>query len=320
MVTGGAGYIGAHASLLLAERGDHVVILDDLVTGSAARVATIPLVQHDLAGGNARQVVAQTLQEHRIDSVIHFAARKQVAESIRLPAWYFQQNVGGLANLLLGMEDAGVSRLVFSSSAAVYGDANGVVSERHETRPVNPYGETKLVGEQLIAAASRAWGLRATSLRYFNVGGAGRPELGDTAALNLIPIVFERLAAGEPPVIFGDDYLTPDGTCVRDYVHVVDVAEAHLAVLDSLTKVAGHLTLNIGTGIGTSVREMTAALATVAGSDISPVVRDRRPGDPASVVAAVHDIQQRTGWAATRSLAEIVESAWKSRQHAIAAN
>lgn len=320
MVTGGAGYIGAHASLMLAERGDRVVILDDLVTGSAARVSTIPVVQLELAAENARQEIAQTLREHRIDAVVHFAARKQVAESIRLPAWYYQQNVGGLANLLLGMEDAGVSRLVFSSSAAVYGDANGAVSERDETRPVNPYGETKLVGEQLIASASRAWGLRAASLRYFNVGGAGRPELGDSAALNLIPIVFDKLAAGDPPIIFGDDYPTRDGTCIRDYVHVMDVAEAHLAVLDSLTGVAGHLSLNIGTGTGTSVREMMNALSTAAGRDIPPVVTARRLGDPASVVATVHDIQRLTGWSAKRSLADIVESAWESRQRSIAVN
>lgn len=320
MVTGGAGYIGAHASLLLAERGDHVVILDDLSTGSAARVANVPLVQVDLAGDSARQVVAQTLREHKVDAVMHFAARKQVMESVRLPAWYYQQNVGALANLLLGMEDAGVKRLVFSSSAAVYGDANGAVSERDDARPVNPYGETKLVGERLIASAASAWGLGAVSLRYFNVGGAGRPDLGDSAALNLIPIVFDRLAAGDPPLIFGDDYPTPDGTCIRDYVHVMDVAEAHLAVLDSLTSSTGHLSLNIGTGTGTSVREMIRALSSAAGSDVIPVVNARRSGDPASVVAAVDDIHRLTGWSAKRSLTDIVGSAWESRHNSIALN
>lgn len=315
MVTGGAGYIGAHASHLLAARGDYVLIADDLVTGSALRVPGFPLVQVDLAHHEAEDLLYDVLSKHRIDAVIHFAARKQVAESVERPAWYHQQNVGGLAELLLAMERAGVARLIFSSSASVYGDANGSIAESHQTVPVNPYGATKLIGERLLSDASRAWGLRAASLRYFNVGGAALPELGDTQALNLIPIVFQQIALGERPTIFGDDYATPDGTCVRDYVHVSDVAEAHLAVLDALGQDPGHEVFNIGTGRGTSVREMVDVISRTASSGLDPEVRGRRAGDPAAVVAVVDKIRNRIGWEAQHTLEEIVQSAWESQKY-----
>lgn len=315
MVTGGAGYIGAHAAHLLAERGDYVLIADDVVTGSRARVPDMPLLELDLAADSSRAKIASALRDHDIDAVIHFAARKQVEESVEKPAWYYQQNVGGLAQLLLAMEDVGVDRLVFSSSAAVYGQADGAIDETHDTRPISPYGATKLVGEQLITACVRAWGLRAASLRYFNVAGAGRPELGDIETLNLVPIVLDRLAVGGGPVIFGDDYDTPDGTCVRDFVHVTDVAEAHLAMLQALPTEPGHLSLNIGTGVGTSVRTVVAALTEAAGSNLEPIVKGRRPGDPGTVVAIVDRMRELTGWSARFDFDEIVRSSWESRAY-----
>lgn len=317
MVTGGAGYIGAHAALLLAERGEYVLVVDDLVAGSSARVPDLPILQLDLAADDSRDRLAAAMTEHSIDAVIHFAAQKQVVESVERPAWYYRQNVGGLAQLLLAMEDASVTRLIFSSSAAVYGHADGAVDEDCETAPLSPYGETKLAGEKLIAAAARATPLRAASLRYFNVGGAGRPELGDTEAVNLIPIVFEGLATGEQPLVFGGDYKTPDGTCIRDYVHVLDVAEAHLAVLDALPEAPGHVAMNIGTGIGTSVLEIVDAIIAVTGSALRPVIVGRRAGDPASVVAVVDRIAELSGWAARFTLDDIVQSAWDSRQRLI---
>ena len=312
LVTGGAGYIGAHVVRLLAARGSRVVVVDDLSTGVAERIPGIPIERVGLEDTSSVDRFATVMRENEVSAVVHFAARKRVDESVSRPAWYFQQNVGGLANLLLAMEQAGVNDLVFSSSAAVYGETTGsAIPETAPALPVNPYGESKLIGEQLIADAVRAGGLRAVSLRYFNVAGAGAPDLGDTAVLNLIPMVFERLDRGESPRIFGDDYATPDGTCVRDFVHVADLADAHLVALDALGAGApGHRVFNVGTGRGTSVREMVEAIVRVAGLDLVPEVRPRRIGDVPIVVADPAAITAALGWRATRGVDEMVESAW----------
>jgi UDP-glucose 4-epimerase len=314
LVTGGSGYIGSHTVGALLARGDTVIVVDDLVTGHASRISEVPIVHADLASEASVPVLAQAFIDNQIDAVIHFAARKQVGESVERPAWYYQQNVGGLANLLIAMEKAGVKKLVFSSSAAVYGQADGAITEAHPTVPINPYGQTKLVGEQLITASTAAWGLSAASLRYFNVAGAGNAELADTQALNLVPIVFEAIDAGRPPVIYGGDYDTVDGTCVRDYVHVVDVAEAHLATLDWLDGTPRNSAMNIGTGVGTSVKQMIDQIAAVSGIHIVPELSERRPGDAAAVVAVVDQIHFATGWKARYGLAQIVRSAWQARQ------
>ena len=314
LVTGGAGYIGAHVVRLLVERGDDVVIVDDLSNGVLARIGDLSLYRLDLADPASIAPLAEAMRRHRIEAVVHFAARKRVDESVERPAWYYRQNVGSLAILLEAMQAEGVHRLVFSSSAAVYGATEGqAIAEDAPTEPVNPYGATKLVGEQLAAAAAHAFPLRAASLRYFNVAGAGWPELGDTAVLNLVPMVFERLDAGESPVIFGDDYPTPDGTCVRDFVHVLDLAEAHLAMLGHLESAdPGHVAANVGTGTGYSVREVIEAITRTAGVHVRPVVRGRRAGDPAAVVADPGAMRALTGWESRRGLTDIVESAWES--------
>ncbi|MDR1151929.1 MAG: UDP-glucose 4-epimerase GalE [Bifidobacteriaceae bacterium] len=316
VVTGGAGYIGAHVVRLLLERGDEVTVVDDLSTGQAARTGRAHLLRADVA--DPATIPALTEAMHGADAVIHFAARKQVGESVARPAWYFQQNVGGLANVIVAMERAAVGKLVFSSSAAVYGMPDvPQVTEATPLAPINPYGQTKVVGEWMAADAVRAWGLRLASLRYFNVAGAGWPELGDPAVLNLVPMVLEKLADGARPMIFGDDYPTSDGTCVRDYIHVLDLAEAHLAAIDYLDLPDGdrpESVFNVGTGTGASVREVIDALGAVSGLDVTPVVEPRRPGDPPYLVGDPSRIADVLGWHASRTLPEIVSSAWKAWQ------
>lgn len=314
LVTGGTGYIGAHFVRLLAERGDRVIVVDDGETGDASRIPGFHLERFDLASDMAVATLSTILREHSIDLVVHFAARKQVGESVYRPAWYFQQNVTGLANLLLAMEQANVRQFIFSSSASVYAPSDAPVTEESPTKPLSPYGETKLIGEWLVRDSTLAWPLKAVSLRYFNVAGAASPELGDTTALNLIPMVIEKIVAGEAPIIFGDNYATPDGTCIRDYVHVQDVVEAHLAVVGALHDLeAGHHIFNVGSGSGTSVREIVDAVLAVADVDLVATIEGRREGDAAVVIASVDRILREIGWRSRFGLKEIVRSSWDSR-------
>ncbi|MDQ4084351.1 MAG: UDP-glucose 4-epimerase GalE [Actinomycetota bacterium] len=317
LITGGAGYIGAHVVRLLRKRGDRVAVVDDLSSGRADRAGDAPLVRIDIAGPGAVAELTSAMREHEVTSVIHIAAKKQVGESVERPAWYYAQNVGGTANLLQAMEQAGVSRMMFSSSAATYGlpdvAPGALLDEDTPPRPINPYGESKLVCEWMIRAAGVAWGLRSVNLRYFNVAGSGWPDLGDPGVFNLVPIAMRALTSGEQPVIFGDDYPTADGTCIRDYVHVVDLADAHLAALDYLDRDdRPHDVFNVGTGTGASVREVLEQVAKSTGMDVSPSVGPRRPGDPAALVADVSRIDATLGWRAEHGLAAIVDSAWQA--------
>lgn len=314
LVTGGAGYIGSHVARSLVERGDSVIIVDDLSEGLPARVAGFDFVSLNLAAANAQQVLTEAMIDHKIDAVVHLAARKKVGESVEKPEWYYSQNIGGQANLMAAMRDAGVSKLVFSSSAATYGMPDvASVAEDQPCKPINPYGETKLVGEMLVAASAKAWGLRAVNLRYFNVAGAGWPDLADTAIANLIPIFFAAIRAGKTPKVFGDDYLTPDGSCVRDYVHVHDLALAHLAAIDYLeSEIREFDTFNVGTGIGSSVFEVVAEIRKVSGINFDIDVEPRRPGDPPYLCANVNRIKKILGWEARYDLHDIVESGWQA--------
>lgn len=312
LVTGGAGYIGSHVVRLLRERGDTVHVIDDLSGGRQSRLEGVGHTLIDLVPPANVDRICAVLSDQSVDAVIHLAAKKQVPESVARPAWYAQQNVGGLANLLIAMEAEGVNRLIYSSSAAVYGSTEGAaITEDSPTFPVNPYGFTKLVGEELVAQSVGPAALRVASLRYFNVAGSGWDELGDTAVLNLVPMVFKRIDAGLPPLIFGDDYHTADGTCIRDFVHVLDLAEAHLVALDSTDhRDPGSEIFNVGTGTGTSVLEMVNLIRAIAGFAPPARLEPRRVGDPAVVVADPTRIRKQLGWAASRGVREIVRSAW----------
>jgi UDP-glucose 4-epimerase len=314
LVTGGAGYIGAHVVRALRDAGHRVVVLDDLSSGVAARIpADVALV---IGAVTDPDLVAEVLRAHAVVGVVHIAARKSVPESIERPLYYYRENVGGMAAVLAAMQAVGVDRVVFSSSAAVLGTpGEETVDEDAPTEPLNPYGRTKLICEWLLADAARAWPLRWMSLRYFNVAGAGAPELGDRGVTNLIPAVFRAVSAGERPVVFGGDWPTRDGTCVRDYIHVVDVARAHLAAVEALTdgRVTGR-TFNIGRGVGVTVREVIETTAEVMDRQIDYDVVGRRPGDPAAVVGRVERIAAELGWRAELGLPEMIASAWAARQ------
>ncbi len=314
-MTGGAGYIGSHVVRLLQQQGQEAVVIDDLSSGSKQRLGSAKLVNLDLAADSATQQLAQLIEAESVEAVIHLAARKQVGESVSKPEWYFEQNIGGMAHLLEAMRLTNVNKMVFSSSAATYGMPDtDFVNEDFNCKPINPYGQTKLIGEWMTSNAERAWGLRAVNLRYFNVAGAGWADLADTAKMNLVPIVFDALASGKAPAVFGTDYDTIDGSCVRDYVHVLDLAEAHLAALSYLARDdRKHSTFNVGTGVGASVLEVLNEIKRASKIDFEVDVQPRRPGDPPYLCADVSRIKNELGWTAKRDLAEIIESAWNAR-------
>ncbi|MEU6992354.1 UDP-glucose 4-epimerase GalE [Streptomyces sp. NPDC046465] len=312
LITGGAGYIGAHVVRAMTEAGERAVVYDDLSTGIAERVpAGVPLVVGSVLDGD---LLTRTFAEHAVTGVVHLAGKKQVGESVERPLHYYRENVEGLRVLLDAVvASPDVAHIVFSSSASVYGMPDvDLVTEETPCLPMSPYGETKLAGEWLVRATGRAHGLSTASLRYFNVAGAAAPELADTGVFNLVPMVFEKLTAGAAPHIFGADYPTPDGTCVRDYIHVVDIAEAHVATARKLASTAPgtDLTLNIGRGEGVSVREMTDLINDVTGYDTPAEITARRPGDPARVVASAVRVAEELGWSAKHDVRDMVVSAW----------
>ena len=313
LVTGGAGYIGAHVVRELAASGRRVVVLDDFSSGLERKIPPgIPIVRASVAD---REAVSAALIEHRVDGVIHLAAKKAAGESVDIPLHYYRENVVGMLSLLEAMHETGVKRFVYSSSAAVYGTplANPI-SEDSPLVPESPYGETKVVGEWMTRDQGIANGLSWVALRYFNVAGAASDDLGDTSVNNLVPMVFQALADGDRPRIFGDDYSTPDGTCIRDYIHVADLAEAHAAAAAHCEKHDSAVALNVGRGVGSSVREVMDMVSEVVGADVDAVTVGRRAGDPPASTAATLRILETLGWSARRDLRDMVASAWSAWQ------
>ncbi len=311
LVTGGAGYIGSHVVRALRSSGRDVVILDDFSAGLERRVPDgVPVIRADV---HDRDALAEAFGRFDIDGVIHLAAKKAAGESVDIPLYYYRENVDGLLAVLESMQAAGIGSLVYSSSAAVYGtpEANPV-GENAPLNPESPYGETKVVGEWLARDCGVAWGLSWAALRYFNVAGAGSDDLGDNSVNNLIPMVFRALDLGERPRVFGDDYPTPDGTCIRDYIHVVDLAEAHVAAAARCEQGGSADPFNVGRGVGSSVREVMDEISSVLGVDVAVEVVARRPGDPPATFASTDRIERDLGWQSTRDLREMVASAWSA--------
>jgi len=313
LLTGGAGYIGAHIVRAFQRADVRVVVLDDLSTGIRSNVpADVPLVVASVAD---QTVVSAALREHDVTGVLHLAAKKSVGESVAKPLLYWDDNVGGMRALLQACVDVGVDRVLFSSSAAVYGTPpTDFVTEQTPTAPMSPYGESKLAGEWMLKDLAVANGLRWAALRYFNVAGAGAPELRDRSVSNLIPMTFEALSAGRHPQLFGDDYDTRDGSCIRDYIHVVDLAEAHVAAARRLDEQDTGDLYNVGRGEGVTVKEVYETVRAVTGIDFVYDVAPRRPGDPAAYFADPAKIETDLGWKARLDLEEMVRSAWEGWQ------
>ena len=322
LVTGGAGYIGAHTVRALRAAGREVVVLDSLELSTADTVIDAELVVGDIADSD---LVEQICRDHAIDTVVHFAAYKNVGESMVDPAKYFHNNVDNTVHLLDGIHRGGVDRIVFSSSCSVYGTPERVpVDETQAVAPESVYAETKAIVERVLHWYGEVHGLRSVSLRYFNAAGASfDARIGEdwTHALNLIPVAIRSLLTnGNPLSVYGSDYPTPDGTCIRDYIHVDDLAAAHLAAIDYLAAGGGTTTVNVGTGVGSSIKQVLDAIEAVAGRPVPHDYVDRRAGDPVTSYADTSTAEKVLGWQSRYGLTEIVESAYRWHESQLSAD
>ncbi|TCM89807.1 UDP-glucose 4-epimerase [Paenibacillus sp. BK033] len=313
MVTGGAGYIGSHAVAALAERGEEIVVVDNLQQGHREAVVGGKLYVGDLRDAAFMDTV---FKENKIDAVIHFAANSLVGESMTNPAKYYHNNVYGTLCLLEKMIEHDVKKIVFSSTAATYGEPENVpIDEFDRTLPTNTYGETKLAMEKMMKWFDVAHGLKYVSLRYFNAAGAhasGKIGEDHSPETHLIPIVLQAALGQRPHIsVFGDDYATPDGTCIRDYIHVSDLADAHVLAVDKLRKGSDSAIYNLGNGQGFSVKEVIEIARKVTEREIKAVIEPRRAGDPATLVASSARARKELGWNPSRAnLEDIIRSAW----------
>lgn len=313
LVTGGAGYIGAHTTRALLDRGYEVVVYDDLSRGHPEQIPGVPLVIGRLEDEEALEDLFSTQKFH---AVIHFASESQVGESCSNPDKYYKRNIFGGITLFSAMVKNKIGKLVLSSSAAVYGEPESIpISETSPLRPQNPYGECKAFLERALQWYDRAYGLKSISLRYFNAAGADREgRMGEDhePETHLIPLVIRAALTGEPLTIFGNDYDTEDGTPIRDYIHVTDLAEAHILALEALERGVGTTAINLGTGRGYSVMEIIHAVEKVTGKTVPYVVGERRPGDPSVLVASSEKAREVLGWEPRHSsIEEIIETAYR---------
>jgi UDP-glucose 4-epimerase len=314
LVTGGAGYIGSHTVRELRERGMDVVVYDNLSTGHIEAVGDTPFVKGDLFDV---ELLRKTFREYNVDSVIHFAAYSLVGESMTNPAKYYHNNVAGTLALLDAMLAENVKYLVFSSSAATYGDCgDGLITEDSPQNPTSVYGQTKLMMEQFMQDYDKAYGMKYVALRYFNAAGAhASGEIGEAhnPESHLIPLILQVANGKREQInVFGDDYPTHDGTCIRDYIHITDLADAHIRALEYLKNGGKSTYYNLGNGNGFSVKEVIDTVEKVLGQPIKKQIVERRPGDPASLVASSEKIQRELGWKPKYdTLDSVVASAWK---------
>jgi UDP-glucose 4-epimerase len=312
LVTGGAGYIGSHTTLQLLDAGYDVVVVDNLSRGHREAVDPARLREVDVLDTEG---LVKVMQEKPCDAVIHFAAYIAVGESMQVPEVYFRNNTAGSLSLLTAMLRAGIGKIVFSSTAAVYGMPENVpISESEPRAPVNAYGDTKVMVERLLEWFDQIHGMRSVCLRYFNASGAdpkGRAGEDHEPETHLIPLLFRAIQTGKPVTLFGDDYATPDGTCIRDYIHVTDLAQAHIAAVEALCAGGESKKYNVGTGHGFSVKEVLNAVEKVTGKKVPFVMGPRRDGDPPLLVADSTRLQRELGWKPQYSdLHRIVETAW----------
>lgn len=309
LITGGAGYIGSHIAHTFVLEGEEVVVLDNLSTGLLERIPSgVPFYQGDIT---SEEVYKKIFSQEKIEGVINLAALKSVKESMRLPDEYRRINTYGVENTLKMAIKHGVEIFLQTSTAAVYGNVEGGVAfESSETNPISVYGSTKLEAEEILDSHLESGKIKGTSLRYFNVVGASTPQLSDTSNANLFPMAMNELRAHKAPSVFGNDYPTLDGSCIRDYVHVQDVADAHLLAVTALRKKSLPEALNIGTGKGLSVFEVLDAMQAHLGTQTEIKIRPRREGDPASLVANVDLAFEQLGFRAKRSLEEMVSTTY----------
>ena len=314
LVVGGAGYIGSHMAKMLVQSGHEVIVLDNLSTGFRDAVRYGRLIEGDLAD---ETLVDQIFAENSIAAVMHFAALSQVGESVREPARYYRNNVANTQNLLDAMLRHGVKRFIFSSTAAIFGEPETpAIDEQHPQRPINPYGRSKRMVEEMLGDYDSAYGLRSVCLRYFNAAGADpEGEMGERhdPESHLIPLVLQAASGRRDHIaIYGNDYPTPDGTCVRDYIHVWDLCSAHLLALEHLLADGDSDAFNLGNGKGFSVQEVIDTARRVTGQPIQEIIQERRPGDPAVLVADSRKARRELGWEPRfEDLGTIVEHAWK---------